>query len=241
MKTRGVADILIAVTDGPKGTGEALGAVFPATTLQACIVHLIRNNLDDASWKDRKLPAAALRPVYTAPSADAAADALDEFERGPCGQKSPTAVAAWRRAWNRVIPFFTFAPAVRRVVQTTHAIDSVHSRLCKIIETRGRFPSDDAATKPICLALRNITADRGRAAKEWREAMNPFAIAYGDRLTRAAACECDPDSPAASVVRRKRRPPPWTGLRGAAHTEVLTPPFRAARPPWLDRYDVRNG
>jgi transposase-like protein len=187
LKTRGVGDILIAVTDGLKGIGEALGAVFPATTLQTCIVHLIRNSVDYASWKDRKLLAAALRPVYTAPSAEAAADALDEFERGPWGQKYPTVVAAWRRAWDRVIPFFAFPPAVRRVVYTTNAIESIHSRLRKIIKTRGHFPSDDAATKLIWLALRNITADWGRAAKEWREAMNQFAIAYGDRFTRPAA------------------------------------------------------
>jgi transposase-like protein len=187
LKTRGVGDILIAVTDGLKGIGEALGAVFPATTLQTCIVHLIRNSLDYASWKDRKLLAAALRPVYTAPSAEAAADALGEFERSPWGQKYPTVVASWRRAWDRVIPFFAFAPAVRRVVYTTNAIESIHSRLRKIIKTRGHFPSDDAATKLIWLALRNITADWSRPAKEWREAMNQFAIAYGDRFTRPTA------------------------------------------------------
>jgi transposase-like protein len=186
LKTRGVADILIAVTDGLKGIGEALGAVFPATTLQTCIVHLIRNSLDYASWKDRKLLAAALKPVYTAPSAEAAALALDEFERGTWGQKYATVVASWRRAWDRVIPFFAFPPAVRRVVYTTNAIESLHSRLRKIIKTRGHFPSDDAATKLIWLALRNITVDWGRAAKEWREAMNQFAILYEERFTAAA-------------------------------------------------------
>ena len=186
LKTRGVADILIAVTDGLKGIGEALAAVFPASTLQTCIVHLIRNSLDFASWKERKLLAAALRPIYSAPSAEAAAAELEGFERGPWGQKFPTVVAAWRRAWDRVIPFFAFPPAVRRVLYTTNAIESIHARLRKIIKTRGHFPSDDAATKLIWLALRNITADWGRAAKEWREAMNQFAIAYGDRFTRAA-------------------------------------------------------
>ncbi len=186
LKTRGVTDILIAVTDGLKGIGEALGAVFPAATLQTCIVHLIRNSLDYASWKERKQLAAALKPIYTAPSAEAAAHALDEFERGPWGQRFPTVVAAWRRAWDRVIPFFAFPPAVRRVVYTTNAIESIHSQLRKIIKTRGHFPSDDAASKLIWLALRNITADWGRAAKEWREAMNQFAIAYGDRFTQRA-------------------------------------------------------
>jgi len=187
LKTRGVDDILIAVTDGLKGIGEALEVVFPATTLQTCIVHLIRNSLDYASWKDRKLLAAALRPIYSATSAETAEEALDAFERGEWGRKYPTVVGAWRRAWDRVIPFFAFPPAVRRVVYTTNAIESVHARLRKIIKTRGHFPSDDAASKLIWLALRNITADWGRAAKEWREAMNQFAIAYGDRFTRPAA------------------------------------------------------
>lgn len=187
LKTRGVADILIAVTDGLKGIPEALAAVFPATTLQTCIVHLIRNSLDFASWKDRKALAAALKPIYTAPSAEAAHAELDAFEASPWGQKFPTVTATWRRAWDRVIPFFAFSPAVRRVIYTTNAIESIHSRLRKIIKTRGHFPSDEAATKLLWLALRNITADWGRAAKEWKEAMNQFAIAYGERFIRPAA------------------------------------------------------
>lgn len=184
LKTRGVQDILIAVTDGLKGMPEALGAVFPATTLQTCIVHLIRNSLDFASWKDRKALAAAIKPIYTATSAEAAEAKLNAFEVGPWGQKFPTVVGAWRRAWDRVIPFFAFPPEVRRVIYTTNAIESVNARLRKIIKTRGHFPSDDAATKLIWLALRNITADWGRSANHWKAAMNQFAILYADRFTQ---------------------------------------------------------
>ena len=186
LKTRGVLDILIAVTDGLKGMPEALAAVFPATTLQTCIVHLIRNSLDYASWKDRKALAAALRPIYSAASAEAAAVALDAFEAGVWGQKFPTVVAAWRRAWDRIIPFFAFPPAIRKVIYTTNAIESVNARLRKIIKTRGHFPSDGAASKLIWLALRNITADWGKAAHNWKEAMNQFAILYAERFTREA-------------------------------------------------------
>ena len=182
LKTRGVSDILIAVTDGLKGIGEALEAVFPATTLQTCIVHLIRSSLEYASWKDRKQLAAALRPVYTALNAQAAEAALAEFERGAWGRRHPNVAAAWRRAWERVIPFFAYPPAVRKLIYTTNAIESLHSQLRKIIKTRGHFPSDDAATKLIGLALRNIAHDRHRTVREWREAMNQFAIAYGDRF-----------------------------------------------------------
>jgi putative transposase len=182
LKTRGCNDILIAVTDGLKGMPEALGTVYPATTLQTCIVHLIRNSLDYASWKDRKALAAAIKPIYTATSAEAAQAELDSFEQGPWGQKFPTVAAAWRRVWDRVIPFFAFPPEVRRVIYTTNAIESVNSQLRKIIKTRGHFPSDDAATKLIWLALRNIMKDWGRAANNWKTAMNQFAILYGERF-----------------------------------------------------------
>ena len=187
LKTRGVADILIAVTDGLKGMPEALAAVFPATTLQTCIVHLIRNSLDYASWKDRKALAAAIKPIYTAPSAEAAQAELDHFAQGPWGEKFPTVVAAWRRAWDRVIPFFAFPPPIRKVIYTTNAIESINARLRKIIKTRGHFPSDDAATKLIWLALRNITAEWGRAAHDWKAAMNQFASWYDDRFSQRIA------------------------------------------------------
>jgi transposase-like protein len=184
LKTRGVHDILIAVTDGLKGMSEALAVVYPATTLQTCIVHLIRNSLDYASWKDRRALAAAIKPIYTAASAESAEAELTAFESGPWGERFPTVVATWRRAWSNVIPFFAFPPAVRRVIYTTNAIESVNARLRKIIKTRGHFPSDEAASKLIWLALRNITADWSRAAPDWKTAMNQFAILYQDRFTR---------------------------------------------------------
>ncbi len=189
LKTRGCQDILIAVTDGLKGMSEALAAVFPATTLQTCIVHLLRHSLDFVSWKERKLLAAALRPIYTATSADAAAAALDDLASGPWGRRFPTVVASWRRAWTHVIPFFAFPPDIRRVIYTTNALESVNARLRKILKTRGHFPTDEAATKLIWLALRNITASWGKAANYWHLAMNQFAILYEDRFTGPAGVE----------------------------------------------------
>lgn len=186
MKTRGCNDVLIAVTDGLKGMGEALEVVYPQTTLQTCIVHLIRNSLDYANWKDRKPLAASIKPIYTAPSAEAALAELDAFESGPWGKKFPTVVASWRRVWDKVIPFFAFPPEVRRVIYTTNAIESVNARLRKILKTRGHFPNDEAATKLIWLALRNITKDWARAAPHWKAAMNQFAILYQERFTQVA-------------------------------------------------------
>ena len=187
LRTRGINDILIAVTDGLKGMPEALEAVFPDTTLQTCIVHLIRNSLDFASWKDRKSLAAALKPIYCAPTAEAAADELEAFAQGAWGIKFPPVVTAWKRAWDRVIPFFAFPQPIRKVIYTTNAIESINAQLRKTIKTRGHFPTDDAATKLIWLSLRKITGEWSRSTRDWKEAMNQFAIMYGDRFSRINA------------------------------------------------------
>jgi transposase-like protein len=187
LKTRGCQDILIAVTDGLKGMSEALAAAYPATTLQTCLVHLIRHSLDFATWKDRKALASALRAIYTAPSAEAAAAALDAFAASAWGQRFPTIVKSWRQAWTHVIPFFAFPPAVRRVIYTTNALESVNARVRKIIKTRGHFPTDEAAIKLIWLALRNITAEWSKAAHHWKAALNQFAILYEDRFLKGPA------------------------------------------------------
>jgi transposase-like protein len=165
---------------------EALEAVFPQTTLQTCIVHLIRQSLAYASHRDRRLLAGALKSIYTAPSEEAARAALDSFETSPLGGRFPTVPAAWRRAWVHVVPYFAFPPAIRRVLYTTNALENVHRQLRKIIKTRGLFPSDDAATKLLWLALRNITVKWIAPNRAWLEATNHFVILYGDRFTRDA-------------------------------------------------------
>ena len=185
LKTRGTEDILIAVSDGLSGMEKALEAVFPATTLQTCIVHLIRNSLDYASWNHRRQIAAALKPIYTAINAEAAHAALREFEAGEWGRRYPTIAAAWQRRWDNVIPFFAFAPAIRKIIYTTNAIESVNAGLRKIIKTRGHFPTDEAATKLLWLALRNITVKWGSSTHDWKAAMNQFAVLYEHRFTRA--------------------------------------------------------
>ena len=183
LKTRGTQDILIAVTDGLKGMEQALNAVFPATTLQTCIVHLIRSSLEYASWKERRTVAAALRPIYTATTVEAALAALVQFEQGPWGQRYAPIADAWRRAWDRVIPFFTFPPAIRKVIYTTNAIESINAQLRRAVKTRGHFPSDEAATKLLWLVLRNITGAWGSATHDWKAAMNQFAVIYAERFT----------------------------------------------------------
>ena len=139
-----------------------------------------------ASWKERKALAKALRPIYAAASAEAAAAELDAFERGPWGEKYPAVAASWRRRWTEIIPFFAFSPAVRRILYTTNAIESLHSQVRKAIRNKGHFPSDEAATKLIYLALRNITAKWQRPPKEWHAAKTQLAIQFGNRFNAAA-------------------------------------------------------
>jgi len=183
LKARGVGDILIAVVDGLKGFPEAITAVFPDTVVQTCIVHLIRHSIQLASWKDRKALAQALRPIYQADQAEAAEQALSAFETGPWGERFPTVAQSWRRNWAQVIPFFAFAAAVRKIIYTTNAIESLHSGVRKSIRNKGHFPSDDAATKLIWLALRNITAKWKNPPIAWAAAKAQFAIQFGERFT----------------------------------------------------------
>ena len=185
LRNRGLADILIAVVDGLRGFPEAIEAVYPQAQIQTCIVHLIRNSLNLASWKDRKGLTAALKPIYQAPNAEAAAGALKAFAQGQWGQKFPTVAAMWQRQWEQVIPFFAYPPEVRKIVYTTNAIESLHMQLRKIVKNRGHFPSDDAATKLLFLALRNIEKDWKMPPVTWKQAANQFAILFGERFTNA--------------------------------------------------------
>jgi len=187
LKTRGCQDMRIAVTDGLKGMAEALEASYPRPPLQTCIVPLIRNSLDYTGWKERTRVAAAIRAIYTAPHAEAAEAALEAVDQGPWGQRFPMIGKAWRRVWAHVIPFFAFPPAVRRVLYTTNVLESVHARLRKIIKTRGHFPTDEAASTRIWLALRNITRDWTLPVRHWNEAMTQCARLYDDRFTTPSA------------------------------------------------------
>jgi putative transposase len=183
LRGRGTTDILIAVVDGLKGFPEAITAVFPETVVQTCIVHLIRYAMQFASWKERKVIAKDLKPIYAAPSAEAAAAALDAFEAGPWGRKYPPIVASWRRQWAQAIPFFAFSPEVRRILYTTNTIESLHSQVRKTIRNKGHFPSDEAAIKLIYLSLRQIEAKWKRPPREWQAAKAQLAIQFGERFT----------------------------------------------------------
>ena len=184
LKARGVNDILIAVVDGLKGFPEAITSVFPQTIVQTCIVHLIRNSLAFVSWKDRKEILPSIKAIYHAENADMARVRLEEFE-AEWGKRYPAIGQAWRRAWEHVVPFFAFAPGVRKMIYTTNAVEALHRSLRKIIKTRGSFPNDDAALKLLYLAINNAGL-RWRRGIEWTTAMGQFAIQFGERFPGTA-------------------------------------------------------
>jgi len=187
LKNRGVEDILIAVVDGLKGFPEAINAVFAETTVQTCIVHLLRNSLDFASWKDRKDLARELKSIYGAIDDKAAEAALTNFETGFWGRKFPAVGQIWRRAWEQVIPFFAFPKDVRRIIYTTNAIEALNSKLRRAVRARGHFPGDEAATKLLYLVLNRSEKEWKMPPREWAIAKSQFAILYADRFQAARA------------------------------------------------------
>jgi putative transposase len=181
LKNRGVSDIFIACVDGLKGFPEAIETVFPDAQVQLCIVHLVRHSLNYVGWKQRKEVAADLQRIYRATSREEAEQRLDEFA-AKWDTQLPTISRSWRSNWERVAPFFAYPAEIRKVIYTTNAIESVNMSLRKIIKNRGSFPTDEAAVKLLYLALQNITKKWTMPIKDWRAAMNRFAIIFEDRM-----------------------------------------------------------
>jgi putative transposase len=184
LKQRGVQDILIACVDGLKGFPEAIEAIFPKTTVQTCVVHLIRHSLRYVPRREREQVARDLKPIYTATCADTAQEALETFDE-KWGQRFPVITKAWLDAWEYVIPFLAFPEEVRRVIYTTNAIEALNRQLRKAIKTKGHFPSEDAARKLIYLAVTNAVPAWTRT-RNWTVALLAFKIHFGDRVPDTA-------------------------------------------------------
>ena len=205
LRNRGVRDVLIVCCDGLSGFPEAIETTWPQATVQTCTVHLIRAAMRFISYQDRKKVAAALRPIYTAPTAEAAQAELADFAASELGRRYPAAVSTWENAWERFIPFLAFPPELRKIIYTTNAIESLNYQLRKIIKNRGHFPTDDAVIKLLWLAIRDIEDKRARQrAKEkglpstqrraparlvegaivqgWKQALGALALHYPERL-----------------------------------------------------------
>lgn len=205
LANRGINDVLIVCCDGLTGLPEAIEATWTQTTVQTCVVHLIRAAMRFVSYSDRKKVAATLRPIYTAVDAAAARSELDAFAASVWGKKYPHAVATWESAWERFIPFLAFPPMLRRVIYTTNSIESLNYQLRKVTKNRGQFPNDDAVVKLLWLAICNIEdkrarereKERGKPANErkakprlvqgqivtnWKQALAQLAMVYPDRI-----------------------------------------------------------
>jgi len=153
--------------------------------VQTCIVHLIRSSLKFVTWKDRKQIMPDLKAIYRADNAEAARDRLAEFE-ARWGGRYPAIGEAWHRAWEHVVPLFAFPPAIRKMIYTTNAVESLHRSLRKIIKTRGSFPNDESALKLLYLAIQNAGV-HWRRPVEWTAAMSQFMILFGDRFAVSAS------------------------------------------------------
>jgi len=180
LSNRGVKDIFIACVDGLKGFPQAIETVYPKTTVQLCIVHMVRGSLNYVGWKERKAVAADLKLIYRAPTVEEAERQLEEFAR-KWDRRFPSISAMWRRNWLGIIPFFQFPPEIRKIVYTTNAIESLNMSLRKAIKTRGAFPSEDAALKVMYLALKNL-AGKWQTVHGWRDALNCFAVLWEARF-----------------------------------------------------------
>ena len=184
LKTRGVSDILIACVDGLTGFPEAIEAIFPKTTVQTCIVHLIRTSLKYVPRREREQVARDLKPIYTATDADQAHAELEAFDE-TWGARFPVITQAWLNAWEHVTPFLAFPEEVRRVIYTTNAIEALNRQLRKAIKTKGSFPTEDAARKLVYLALHNAVPQWTRT-RNWTTALLAFKIHFGDRVPDTA-------------------------------------------------------
>jgi len=185
LRNRGVEDVLIVCVDGLTGFGDAIETVWPLATVQTCVVHLIRGSIRYCSHKDRKAVARALKPMYQAANAEQALEALAAFD-AEWGEQYPAITQLWERNWERFTPFLDFDPAIRKIIYTTNAIESLNYQLRKVTKARGSFPTDAAVYKILYLAIGNAGTKRGGLlgtnTPGWQRALNAFAITYPDRI-----------------------------------------------------------
>jgi putative transposase len=181
---RGTVDVCIVVCDGLRGLPEAIGDVWPQAIVQTCVLHLIRNSFRYASKADWGELARDLRPIYSAPTEQAARERLDELA-GKWGERYPAVVKLWQTAWAEFVPFLAYSPEIRKVIYSTNAIESLHARFRRSVRARGHFPNEQAAVKCLYLTVRSLDPTghgRARWVTRWKAALNAFAITFEDRI-----------------------------------------------------------
>jgi len=184
LKNRGLKDIFILCADGLKGLPESVEASFPLTIFQTCIVHMVRHSLNYVPYTDKKIVAGDLKKIYSADTVELAAEYLDEFEI-TWGDKYAAIIKSWRDNWNKVIPFFDYPKEIRKVIYTTNIIESLNRTLRKAVKNRGHFPTENAVMKVLYLAIKGVSKKWTHPIRDWKSALNQFAIRFGDRFPGA--------------------------------------------------------
>ncbi|QUW85318.1 IS256 family transposase [Streptomyces mirabilis] len=187
LKARGIEDVLVACCDGLPGLPDAINAVWPRATVQTCVIHLVRASLRYASKADHAKLVPALRKIYTAPTEQAAEQAMEEFTTSDLGRKYPAVVRTWSQAWQDFVPYLAFPPEIRKVIYSMNMIESINVRLRKVTRNRGHFSTEQAAVKVLYLAIRELiepkTRSKTHVAPHWKAALNAFSIYFQDRIT----------------------------------------------------------
>ena len=184
IKNRGTKDVCIVVCDGLKGLPEAVSTVWSQTLVQTCVVHLLRNSFRYASRKDWPAIAKDLKPIYTAPTEAAALDRFAEFSE-KWEARYPAIVRLWENAWAEFVPFLAFDVAIREIIYTTNAIESINARIRKAVKARGHFPTEQAAIKCVYMAIMSLDPTgkgRQRWSNRWKPALNAFTVAFPGRI-----------------------------------------------------------
>lgn len=180
LQARGVQDVLAASIDNLSGFAEAVESTFPGCQVQSCVIHQIRNSLKYVPWKDRRKFASELRKVYTAPTLEAAEEALEELAK-KWEDTYPLIIRSWQKNWTRLTTFFNYPPAIRKILYTTNTIEALNRGIRKFIKTKSVFPTDDAAYKAVYFAIENVT-EKWSKVKNWQLIISQFAILFPDRL-----------------------------------------------------------
>lgn len=186
LKNRGVQDLFITCVDGLTGFPEAIAAVFPQALVQLCMVHMVRNSVAFVSYKDRKAICADLKAIYSAATEAEAELNLELFAEKWDG-RYPSISRSWRNHWANIIPMFSFPPEIRKVMYTTNAIESVNMCLRKVTKNHRIFPNDEAALKVVYLAIHNLSKKWTMPIRDWKPALNRFAIQFEGRLPKDLA------------------------------------------------------
>lgn len=181
LRNRGLQDIFMLCADGLKGLPEAVEAAFPKTTFQTCIVHMVRHSLNYVPYKEKKAVAADLKKIYSSSTVELAIEALEDFEL-TWGDKYPAIVKSWRTHWEKITPFMTFPIEIRKIIYTTNIIESLNNTLRKSVRNRGHFPTEEALMKVLYLAIQQVSKKWTMPIRDWKQALNRFAIMYPDRF-----------------------------------------------------------